>query len=154
VAGNVVVAFRFEGQEGDNEVYGPGNAVSYKYRVHDPRLGRFLSLDPLAAEYPFYSPYAFSGNRVIDSRELEGLEPEWTADGTVNHTLEESDAGSGPTDLTLKFGNMDHWRTMVDDPKNSKFFGHITDDRYNPHNPAYKELNVNVGDKVYNRHSP
>ena len=48
--------------------------MSYKYRVQDPRLGRFLSIDPLAAKYPFYSPYAFSGNRVIDAVELEGLE--------------------------------------------------------------------------------
>jgi hypothetical protein len=43
--------------------------------MHDPRIGRFLSIDPLTRSYPFYSPYAFSGNRVIDSRELEGLEP-------------------------------------------------------------------------------
>jgi hypothetical protein len=43
--------------------------------VQDARLRRFLSIDPLASEYPFYSPYAFSGNRVIDAVELEGLEP-------------------------------------------------------------------------------
>ena len=43
--------------------------------MHDPRIGRFFSVDPLAAKYPFYSQYAFSGNRVIDMVELEGLEP-------------------------------------------------------------------------------
>ncbi|MEZ4775548.1 MAG: HNH endonuclease [Bacteroidia bacterium] len=32
-------------------------------------------MDPLAAKYPFYSPYAFSGNRVLDAVELEGAEP-------------------------------------------------------------------------------
>ncbi|MEZ4826750.1 MAG: hypothetical protein R3C61_10735 [Bacteroidia bacterium] len=32
-------------------------------------------MDPLAPKYPFYSPYAFSGNRVLDAVELEGLEP-------------------------------------------------------------------------------
>jgi hypothetical protein len=48
--------------------------VSYKYRVHDPRIGRFLSIDPLAPDYPHNSPYAFSENRVIDAVELEGLE--------------------------------------------------------------------------------
>jgi hypothetical protein len=47
----------------------------YKYRQHDARLGRFWSVDPLARKYPFYSPYAFSGNRLIDRVELEGLEP-------------------------------------------------------------------------------
>ncbi len=43
--------------------------------MYDARIGRFLSIDPLAVKYPFYSPYAFSGNRVIDMVELEGLEP-------------------------------------------------------------------------------
>jgi hypothetical protein len=42
--------------------------------MHDPRVGRFLSLDPLAPQYPHNSPYAFSENRVIDGVELEGLE--------------------------------------------------------------------------------
>jgi len=44
--------------------------------MHDPRIGRFFAIDPLASKYPFYSPYAFSGNEVIGSREIEGLEPE------------------------------------------------------------------------------
>jgi hypothetical protein len=48
--------------------------VSYKYRVHDPRIGRFLSIDPLAPDYPWNSPYAFSENKVIRFVELEGME--------------------------------------------------------------------------------
>jgi RHS repeat-associated protein len=66
--------FGFQGQEVDNEVYGEGNALSFKYRVHDPRLGRFLSVDPLAPTYPWNSTYAFSENCVIACVELEGLE--------------------------------------------------------------------------------
>lgn len=42
--------------------------------MHDPRIGRFFAVDPLAAQYPHNSPYAFSENRVIDKVELEGLE--------------------------------------------------------------------------------
>jgi hypothetical protein len=34
-----------------------------------------MSIDPLTEEYHTWSPYTFSGNRVIDARELEGLEP-------------------------------------------------------------------------------
>ena len=34
--------FGFQGQEQDDEVKGSGNAVNYTYRMHDPRLGRFL----------------------------------------------------------------------------------------------------------------
>jgi len=66
--------FGFQGQEQDNEIKGEGNSINFKYRVHDPRLGRFFSIDPLFKDYPWNSPYAFSENRLIDSRELEGLE--------------------------------------------------------------------------------
>ncbi|BFO67001.1 hypothetical protein KCF3NO3_29840 [Chryseobacterium sp. KCF3-3] len=38
-------------------------------------MGRFFNVDPLAEIYPTWSTYAFSGNRVVDARELEGLEP-------------------------------------------------------------------------------
>ncbi len=73
---NRVNAYRygFQGQEKDDEIKGPGNSVNFKFRVHDPRLGRFLSIDPLAPEYPHNGPYNFSENRVIDGKELEGLE--------------------------------------------------------------------------------
>lgn len=33
-----------------------------------------MSIDPLTEDYQFQTPYAFSENRVIDGRELEGLE--------------------------------------------------------------------------------
>ena len=66
--------YGFQGQEKDDEVKGEGNSVNYKYRMHDPRIGRFFAVDPLSAKYPHNSPYAFSENRVIDGVELEGLE--------------------------------------------------------------------------------
>jgi len=49
-------------------------SLNYKYRMHDPRVGRFFAVDPAVHTFPFYSPYAFSGNRVIDAVELEGLQ--------------------------------------------------------------------------------
>jgi RHS repeat-associated protein len=64
--------FGFQGQETDPEYL--SGAVSFKYRVHDARIGRFLSVDPLSPEYPWNSTYAFSENRLIDAIELEGLE--------------------------------------------------------------------------------
>ena len=76
--------FGFQGQEFDNEVKGDGNSVNYKFRMYDPRIGRFFAVDPLFKEYPFYSPYQFSGNRVIDAIELEGLEPERFQKGLDN----------------------------------------------------------------------
>lgn len=36
---------------------------------------RFLSIDPLTKEYPWYSPYQFAGNDVIANIDLDGAEP-------------------------------------------------------------------------------
>ena len=66
--------YGFQAQERDDEIKGAGMSYNYEYRMHDPRIGRFLSLDPLSPDYPWNSPYAFSENRVIDGIELEGLE--------------------------------------------------------------------------------
>jgi RHS repeat-associated protein len=64
----------FQGQEHDDEVKGEGNSVNFKYRMHDPRVGRFFAVDPLSKSYPWNSSYSFSENRVIDGVDLEGLE--------------------------------------------------------------------------------
>ncbi|MCP3929975.1 MAG: hypothetical protein GY705_12850, partial [Bacteroidetes bacterium] len=66
--------FGFQGQEQDDEIKGEGNSIAFKYRIHDARLGRFLSVDPLWQSFPWNSTYAFSENRVIDRVELEGAE--------------------------------------------------------------------------------
>ncbi|MBN2727738.1 MAG: hypothetical protein JXR53_00785 [Bacteroidales bacterium] len=66
--------FGFNGQEQDNEIYGDGNSLEFKYRIYDPRLGRFMSVDPLFREYPWNSTYAFAENDVIRAIDLEGAE--------------------------------------------------------------------------------
>jgi uncharacterized protein RhaS with RHS repeats len=55
-------------------VKGEGNQQDYGMRVYDPRLGRFLSVDPLTKDYPWNSTYAFAENDVIRSVDLDGLE--------------------------------------------------------------------------------
>ncbi len=66
--------YGFQGQEGDPEIKGQGNSWNYKYRMHDPRIGRFFAVDPLTAKYPYMTPYQFSHNQPIHAPELEGLE--------------------------------------------------------------------------------
>ena len=67
--------FGFNGQEKDDEVKGNGNSLAFEYRIHDPRIGRFLSVNPLAEDYPYWTPYQFAGLSPIRFVELEGLEP-------------------------------------------------------------------------------
>ena len=66
--------YGFQGQEKDDELKGEGNSLNYTFRMHDPRVGRFFAPDPLTHKYPYYTPYSFSGNKVIAFVELEGLE--------------------------------------------------------------------------------
>jgi hypothetical protein len=44
--------------------------------VYDPRLGKFLSADPLSKSYPWYSPYQYAGNKPVWKRDIDGLEEE------------------------------------------------------------------------------
>jgi RHS repeat-associated protein len=79
--------FGFQGQEMDDEVKGEGNSVNYKYRMHDPRIGRFFAVDPLAKMYHWNSPFSFSENRVLDATELEGLEADIKFEGGLSHQM-------------------------------------------------------------------
>lgn len=62
--------YKFQGQEHQDET----GWDSFKWRNHDPALGRFFNIDPLAHDYVYNSPYAFSENHVTVHVELEGLE--------------------------------------------------------------------------------
>lgn len=75
--------YGFQNQEKDDEIKGIGNSLNFEYRMHDPRVGRFFAIDPLARQYPFWTPYAFSGNQVVHMVELEGLEPKDPPDGKL-----------------------------------------------------------------------
>jgi RHS repeat-associated protein len=66
--------YGFNGKENDNEVKGEGNQQDYGMRIYDPRLGKFLSVDPMTQSYPWLTPYQFASNRPIDGIDLDGLE--------------------------------------------------------------------------------
>jgi RHS repeat-associated protein len=76
--------FGFNGKEKDDEVKESGNQQEYGLRIYDPRLGKFLSVDPLFFEFPWNSNYAFAENDVIRNVDLDGAEkhpyqylPQW-----------------------------------------------------------------------------
>ena len=75
--------FGFNGKESDKETYGDGNIYDYGFRIYDPRIGRFLSLDPLAKNFPWYTPYQFAGNKPIAFLDLDGLEDIWYGETNI-----------------------------------------------------------------------
>ncbi len=63
---------KFQGQPLDDDL--GVNWYGFKWRNHDPQIGRFIQIDPLSEEYVHNSSYAFSENKVTNHVELEGLE--------------------------------------------------------------------------------
>jgi RHS repeat-associated protein len=88
--GATAYRYGFNGKENDNEVKGEANQQDYGMRIYDPRIGKFLSVDPLTRQYPFYTPYSFAGNKPIYALDLDGAEelPYWKkaeSSNTVEH---------------------------------------------------------------------
>lgn len=44
--------YGFNGKEGDDEIKGDDNQQDYGMRIYDPRVARFLSVDPKFTKYP------------------------------------------------------------------------------------------------------
>jgi RHS repeat-associated protein len=64
--------FLYQGQELQDDL--DLGWYSFKWRNHDPTIGRFFNIDPLSESFYYNSPYAFSENKVTGHVELEGLE--------------------------------------------------------------------------------
>ncbi|MBD0284877.1 MAG: RHS repeat-associated core domain-containing protein [Flavisolibacter sp.] len=76
--------YGFNGKENDNEVKGEGNQQDYGMRIYDPRVSRFLSVDPIAPSFPWNSPYAYAEGDPINYIDLDGLEkPNETAQASI-----------------------------------------------------------------------
>ncbi len=96
----------FQGQKLDDEL--GLNWYSFKWRNHDPAIGRFFNIDPLAEDYVHNGTYNFSENRVIDAVELEGLEAVLIVDkgnyqkGDVGHAF--VSVGSGKNQTVYTYG--------------------------------------------------
>ena len=66
--------FGFQGSEKDNEFKGDGNSYTTEFRQLDPRLGRWLSVDPMFAKFPWQSPYVSFDNNPIFFNDPLGME--------------------------------------------------------------------------------
>jgi RHS repeat-associated protein len=83
--------YGFNGKENDNEVKGEGNQQDYGMRIYDTRLVRFLSVDPLTNDYPWFTPYHFAGNMPIWAIDIDGMEGDKKPNANENKTESEED---------------------------------------------------------------
>ncbi len=67
---NVKFRYGFNGKENEDET----STQDYGFRIYNPALCKFLSVDPLTEKYPELTPYQFASNTPMQSIDLDGLE--------------------------------------------------------------------------------
>ena len=89
--------YGFNGMERGDSWNGAGNSYDFGARIYNPRIGRFLSMDPRAADYAYYSPYLFAGNCPVRLIDINGEGP---GDVVIGFMAAMADYGSmGLTDF-------------------------------------------------------
>jgi RHS repeat-associated protein len=66
--------YGFNGKEKDDQGEWGMTHYDYGFRIYNPGLARFLSVDPLTKSYPMLTPYQFASNTPIWAIDLDGLE--------------------------------------------------------------------------------
>ena len=66
--------YKYLGQERQDEL--GLNWDSFKWRNYDYAIGRFMSVDPLAEEFPDWSPYSYGFNNPLRFTDPTGMAPE------------------------------------------------------------------------------
>ena len=114
--------YGFNGKGKDNNI----NSLTdydYGFRIYNPAIGKFLSVDPLTQKYPYYSPYHFAGNKPIKCIDLDGTEPEDRVENwqgrqmIINGTRKVDDE----VELDSYFGSMSY-RAVYDKVSNQYWF--------------------------------
>ncbi|MEQ6118622.1 RHS repeat-associated core domain-containing protein [Reichenbachiella sp. MALMAid0571] len=127
--------YGFNGKEKDIDL-GGGTTATYDYgfRIYNPSIARFLSVDPLTSSYPWYTPYQFAGNKPIMAIDLDGLE-EYIAIKAKNKTgsvvrvihdsglKEELDMNKKEFRSMLKVNEMVQWNSTAEKREYFKNYG-------------------------------
>ena len=66
--------YGFNGKEKDEDGEWGQTHYDYGFRIYNPGIGKFLSVDPLTKSYPMLTPYQFASNTPIQAIDLDGLE--------------------------------------------------------------------------------
>jgi len=87
---NTGYRYGFNGKEKDDDI-SKTTSYDYGFRIYNPALGKFLSVDPLQEKYPNLTVYQFASNSPIAHIDLDGLEKfhyTYTIDVNGNPKLE------------------------------------------------------------------
>ncbi|HRZ42348.1 MAG TPA: peptidoglycan DD-metalloendopeptidase family protein, partial [Bacteroidales bacterium] len=65
--------YGFNGMEKDDELKGSGNSYDFGARIYDPRVGRWLAVDPFFYKVPSMTPYRFGFCSPLTYKDINGL---------------------------------------------------------------------------------
>ncbi len=97
--------YGFNGKEMDNETYGQGNEYDYGFRIYNPRIGKFLSVDPLTKSYPMLTPFQFASNSPVANMDLDGGESKYFNEYST--TITTITASGAQTQVTISHASED-----------------------------------------------
>jgi RHS repeat-associated protein len=103
----------FNGKENDRE-WGDQLIQDYGFRLYNPAIGKFLSVDPLAPDYPELTPYQFASNTPIWAIDLDGLEA-FFIHGTMSNSGRWQDSDGNPLRNTVAILQMTNNNTIHSD---------------------------------------
>jgi len=83
--------YKYCGKERDEE----SGLYYYGARYYNAWTGRFVSIDPLAAEYPQLTPYNYAGNKPITHKDIDGLQS--SEDETLGSNQPNEPSGLDPS---------------------------------------------------------
>lgn len=79
--------YGYQGKEMDDEMSGNGISYDFGARIYDARLGRWLSIDPLAEKYPYISPYVGMGDNPTTYLDPDGREIKFAAGTSIGFKI-------------------------------------------------------------------
>ncbi len=65
--------YGFNGKEKDKDINSL-TAYDYGFRIYNPAIGKFLSVDPISSNFPWNSPYSYAEGDPVNYEDLDGLE--------------------------------------------------------------------------------
>ena len=86
IAGTEKAKYRFTGKELDEEPVYTDRGLDWYYfgaRYYDPNIGRFLTRDPMAEQYPSLSPYVYAANNPLIFLDPTGMVLEYGGDSSA-----------------------------------------------------------------------
>jgi len=132
--------YGFNGMLKDDEVKGDGNSYDFGARIYDPRVGRWLSGDPMESKYPSMSTYNFVANSPLIFVDPNGEDVRFCDDLTLGQKIKYIAA------LTyLRIGSPT-FRAMYRDMRRSEqvFYYGITKDKDDDHyDPEFNIIKIN-----------